>query len=715
MVISLIQFKNIIENLRAHHFLLLVIALSLFIIWSLLSLLSPNFENYTLKIVSSPLDSMPLFSAIITILATILGIFFSISIIVVQHAASNYTPSILENYKEDPKTWFVFFYYFGSLTLAMFSLHYPKNFYLINIAILTFVFSFLFLASQFVHIIDLIDPRSIIEKAKQQSLKDIDHIPSKLNSLLKEKKPKNDLEKRLMESPVYQQFIFHNEKTLTAVSKNRVLQIGDVILKATNRRELETCIKGLKALSEISSYYVNIRKDDPTSDDDFLQYIYDHLLAIFEIAIDNKDTALLQEIIIAFEEIGSSTTEIKPISVFSGSNQSTKLAIWNIGSLGTKAIHNDFPDVAVQATRSLKKIGELAIQKTGDDGLASEKISEIGILAVLKGDWFITNNAFEGLKELLFNAVAKRINVHKEPSRILQQIEKIAKLGIETGLEHWAFTSLFPILPEYSIQKVSRIAFHVKNEEYPKIETSSREGYSKEIVSRLMETLGKIAIWTSQKNSLFLLGESIDCILRITLSMLKEKLITIENGYNDVICKVIGDLSRAYTVSMTHLLNTEGHSPVPDDITDAVTSIAIYALEEGKEDITIYCVKALHHMCLSIVERDKYGYDTARCAGRIGVIGAYALYKSKSKIVSESLNMLMNFNEVYSSKSLSPQDNLHIDEIRSIYKRFNTEHPLPIEEVESYGNLFKDVSSAILDEFVDLYEKKKTESQTKKN
>lgn len=590
--------------------------------------------------------------------------------------------------------------------MTIISLQSPSNVHLINLTVITFIFSFLFLASQFVHIINLIDPRSMIEKAKQQSLENIKRIPSKLESILKERKPKNSFEEILMKSPLYPHFVFHSEKALMATSQNKVLQISDVILKASKRRELETCVVGLKALSEIVSGYVTIRKDDSTPRDDFLQYVYDQLITIFEIALDNKDTSLLRKIITAFGEIGCSTTDIKSISVYGGPNQSAKLAIWNIHILGAKAIKNGFVDTAVQAISSLKKIGTLAIQKTKGDGLASDKILEIGILGVTRRDWFIVNHAFEGLKELVFFTVSERVAIHREQSRILKYIQRLAELSIDRGLRRWAFTSLFPMLPEYSIQKVSWIAFRIKNEKYPKIQTHPREDYSKKVMSGLMKTLGKIIIRASEKSSLFLLRDSVDNILKIALSMLKEKLITIEESYKHEILQAVDDLSRSYTLIATYLFDNETHSSVPSDISDAITSIAIYALDFEQENVTTHCLEALDRMSVSIVERDRYGYDVARCAGRMGVIGAYALHKRKKKTSEKSVSLLVRFDKIYLSKFPNPTNRLHIDTVRGLHKSFNEDYAF-MNRTQVYGDLFKKVLSKTLDKFVHLYEKRR--------
>jgi len=563
---------------------------------------------------------------------------------------------------------------------------------------------FLFLSSQFLHIIDLIDPKMIIKKIKGQCLRDLKGIPSRIKSIQK-KKPKNRFEEVLSKSHLYPEFILHNEKALLASSKEKVSQISDVILKATSRRELETSVFGFKALSEIARSYITIRQGHATQQDDFLQYIDAQLLSISEIAFDNKDISLLQEIIKAFEEIGCSTTDIKPISPFGGPNLSTSLIMSHICSLGSKAIQKGFFDVSAQAVFSIKTIGALAIQKTNGEGLASDKILDIGILAIGKGDWFVLSHAFEGLKELLANAVFKRINIHKEPSMILENIEKLATLGTPSNLAYNALqSSFFPILPEFSIQKVSWICFQIKNEKYPKIETNPREEYCKTVMSKLMQTLGKIAVLAAKKRSLRLLRRIVDYILKITISMLKEKFITIKEGFSHEVLNVVDYLKSSYLLIASYAFDSGLHTSLPSEISDVITSIAIYALEVGQTEIVDHCLEALQHMSANFVGRDNYGYDVARCAGRMGIIGTYALHRKENNLSDKAAELLANFDQIYLQKSPSPHDRLHIDEISGLHKRFQTD-PLTFE-TEAYGSLFMKVSSKVLDRFTKLYEKK---------
>jgi hypothetical protein len=383
----------------------------------------------------------------------------------------------------------------------------------------------------------------------------------------------------------------------------------------------------------------------------------------------------------------------------------TVLAIDNLSNLSKKAIENNLFDTSAQSVDAIMKIGSMAITKTQGDGLASDKIFDIGILAVLKKDWYVASYALNSLKELLFSAVSSKINIYREPSNILEYIENLSKLSIKNGLGHHAFTTaLFPILPEHSIDKVGWMAFHIKNEKFPKIETVGREKYCKDIISRLLKTLGEISAHAADKGDLIIVGACVDSILRITILALKEEFITIEEGLRDELKEAVSSLKRTFLMTQSYL-KQKIMSPVPSEIIDAITSIAIFSLETYKDmaslnEVVSHCLKILHQICTLTIGTDVYGYDVTRYAGRIGVIGSYALYKDKEDIASLAVGYLHAFNKQYLLKSPNPRKGLHLKTLVHIYEKFNSNHVLP-SEVEAYGELFKKVPKTFIDTIID--------------
>ncbi len=680
---------------------------TLCLLWSsrLLVSISPNLDVYTLRLVSNTSAIQPLLTTMGGILATILAISFSIAILVIQHAAASYTASILESYKRDYLTIVFFGYYVGSLVLTIIALQLQSDLYLVNMALITFLFSFFFLFMHFIHIIDLIDPRRIIEKAENQCIKYINSIPHKIQSIIKNKKPRNKFDEILLETPLYQQFVFQSETTLQEPIRKQVLLINDVINKAVSRREIETSIRGFEGLSRIAENYINIREKDFGSEDKFLQYIYAQLLSVFTIGLDNKDAALMQEVLHVFERIGCSTTSLK---VADGSTPHvTNLAMTHIRDLSIMSFERDFVDVSTLGIDSLKTVSISSIQRNGDEGLASDYIFEIGRMGVQKNSWYVLAVALNQLKELFYGAVFFKLDVHGAPTRLLKHITKLAVLGIQKKLDRYALqTSLFTILPEYSIRKAAWAALKLKNEEYPQIETHSREEYSKDIMSKLVRTIGGIAIVSSEAHSTHTLRSAVDCLLDITLLMIKEEFKTIQEGFKTEILRVIKTMERSYLAIAGYSFDEEWFLSAPSEIGDAITSIAAFAIESQKE-VTEECLQALDKMCLNMIKRDKGGYDVARLASRIGVVGAIALSKNESLVAEKAATLLANFEKIYLQDSPSPQRREYIDEMMSLHKKFKKENYIMVGNTQTYSDLYNKIETTDIDDFVKLFDQKK--------
>ena len=359
-----------------------------------------------LTIIGTAFTGESLIDTILASLATIIAIYFSISILAVQNAASNYTASILEYYKEDRKSWVTYLYLVTGLCLCGFMLNQEESsvmlssgqsISLLNVVTVLLITSFFVLALQFLHICDLVSPRTLISNARIVSLRDIKNTPSRVSVI--QKKTKMTGFEKLAPTKFFKEFVFHqNEATVLKITHEKLLQIIDIVNKCAMKRETETYLTGLSAIAEIADSYVSIRETDPTSDDKFLQEIYEKLIGVSRIAFDNNDTPLLQEIMRTFGRVGISTTKIKPLSRTHGSNQSTALAIWHVHELGLEAIQRGLWDGAAQSVSSIQDIGIKSIEHNGSEPQASSKILSLGKGGVVNHEWHLTNACLGTLK-----------------------------------------------------------------------------------------------------------------------------------------------------------------------------------------------------------------------------------------------------------------------------------------------------------------------------
>lgn len=637
-------------------------------------------------------------TVIITCFAAIIPIVFSVSTLAIQYTASTYTASLLEYYKKDAKTWFFYgFLSFGLLfaSLVLFARSGTLLFAngsrvsLLNAVLLMFSFSFVLLPFHLTHVANLVDPRGLIVRARDQCIREIHSVSKSVESAIGKMKTRTEAERRIAELPLFPQIYFHaNAGDLLAAPRRDILQILDIVLKSAVRREAETYEFGFEAISKIAQTYVSIRKDDSTSDDEFLRYIYDQLMSIPKMALDTENVTLLQAVIATLENIGCSAAEIKPESYWSP-NLMACLAMRHIHEIGAKATERHLWDPLAAAMASIESIGTLAIRRAKHDGLASEKILDLGKKAIDRKEWFATNVASRALNDLLVASVKARIDVDHVPARILDAIENLSIYAIENSLEWHALTGVFPAVPEYSIERVAWAALEFKNERHPDIETAQREGYAWETISSLLDVLTNIGTKAAQRKSSMLLTYIAQPMRRIALRLIDEESVALKHGFDPLVSKVVNALASMY-------IQAED-CPLVEEITDALTDIAFHSLDASKGEIASHIVEAISQMSMRTMSWDQYGYDSQRLAGRLGVIGSYAMNASNPDVATACANGLKQFDSAYRRRYRGSNDKRHFEEMQKLRDESGI-------SLDDWAVGYKSIPQLALDQFKVLYE-----------
>lgn len=135
---------------------------------------------------------------------------------------------------------------------------------------------------------------------------------------------------------------------------------------------------------------------------------------------------------------------------------------------------------------------------------------------------------------------------------------------------------------------------------------------------------------------------------------------------------------------------------IPSEIGDAITSISVVALESQK-DIIDAGLDALNTMCLTMIKRDRSGYDVSRLAARIGVIGAIALERRETQIAEKATTLLVNFEATYQANSPEPHKGLTIDELISLHKE-----TIVFQATEKYLDFYKKLDYSHIESFIQL-------------
>ena len=115
-----------------------------------------------------------------------------------------------------------------------------------------------------------------------------------------------------------------------------------------------------------------------------------------------------------------------------------------------------------------------------------------------------------------------------------------------------------------------------------------------------------------------------------------------------------------------------------------------------------------------MVKHDKWGYDVARLAARIGVIGAIATNRNESALAEKAATLLTDFEKNYLQHSPSPQKREHIDEIVNLHREFNEDF-MTVRITEAYSELYKNIKSRDIESFIKVFEEKRMELEKQKH
>lgn len=668
------------------------------------SIIGEKQVNSLLEIIQIEKSNMSIFlSTGAAIFATVLAIFFSISLYTIQHAANNYAPSILSDYKSDKKTQIIFLIFSTSVVFNLLSLIFDWGIKSVYASIWMSIFYFILLAFQFYNTIDLINPLTVINKIEKKVIKKINQLPKKTEILVKSKNAQKALPEAITKNPVHKYIIFHSESSLHEENKEYVSHLIYIIQRAAKVNEYESCVAGLISIAEISKVYIDVRKKDPTAEDKFLEFVYEKLFTIEKIAFENRDTTLLQELSKTFENIGISTSRIEVISSANGYNPITNLAAYYIQKIGLKSSQKKLYDSAGQAINSLESIGVASSQLKLDSNVSSisDNISEIGIICAKKGEWFVINKSISALGMLAIYSIANKLGRLESIEPIFKNIETILDEYISKSnsnkLELQVQSVVAPITAPMSLVsgiELVKVALFIKNEKYEQIETHWRENYSKEIISEIIEFLQKIGTILAKKHLIFELRYLTKQLKQIGSVCLDEEFITFEDNLDDEIVKLVGSISGFYfTWEISHKPS--------QFISESLAFLGLQSIEKNNESISNEIINNLYDMAvytMRFVNNKEYAHDIA---SKIGLLGAFAIEKKNVIILDKCLEKLIDFENEYSGLYPKFDSSIHIKQL------INDKPDLkgyPSQLVEN--DLYSKIPEEYLHKFVDMYTQK---------
>jgi len=261
--------------------------------------------------------------------------------------------------------------------------------------------------------------------------------------------------------------------------------------------------------------------------------------------------------------------------------------------------------------------------------------------------------------------------------------------AIKNGMQWEGLSGLFPVMPQYSLERVVRSALEFKNEPHKNLETAYREGYAHEIASSVLDLLIHVGVEAAEKKSSMVMAYAADTIRRTALLLMAENS---KYGFDDEVRKAVGGLAGIYQHA--------DDCPLLDHVPHSLMEIALNSIDATRDNITLSVIGAIQQMTVKTMSWDKHGYDTQRLAGRLIVAGSYAANAQNKVVADACLKGLTQYDTAYARKYGKPKELLQLSEAQELHD----EGGLPLEE---WQDKYRKMPRDALDQFIASYKNAK--------
>jgi len=362
------------------------------------------------------------YAAIAALLAMVFALLFSFSLFAVQHAAANYFPELLNDFKRDKrgKRLFIVFGVAVALNLLLVVWRFRSLLSVLGSLALA-VLGIVMLGSHYHYIIDLINPLRLAERLA-------DRARATLKSVLS--------------VPPGQQ---HRIPEMMKRVSPDVEGVFDLVYRAVDKRELQTTRHGLGAICDIADEYCKATKDIPRRDDDFLLSlpgICERLFSLATVAVKDENVETLSQIVFAYHRISLSALQVHlPVTPARRTHDLAYRVIGYLRHVSERALGVQLTDVGMAAARSLGDVAaELARRGYIVSALTLCKFLEgIGVLAVNTGSWQAANYCSAALSSVVVALLSNDNTLDHDVASALDNIKALSMHATRGDPQHCDF------------------------------------------------------------------------------------------------------------------------------------------------------------------------------------------------------------------------------------------------------------------------------------
>ena len=622
--------------------------------------------------------SVDFLSSALEATSAIVAIVFAISILVVQHAASNYTPTVLSNFKNDKKFWFTLAYGILTITLLSVSLVFDMPLLLVNL------FCFLnllgLLAAFFLYTFGKINPISIVENIQNDIVDECTSVQNKLSAKLVEyRMQQSDQYKEILQN--VPQITTHATLTsnpdLTSKITTYELTLRQIVVEAEKKGDYDTCRSGLNAYPKLFKSYLNIIPNFSWKQDEFLTKRLEGLKSYANMGFQNNDVIFLEDLISVIDKSGEVFIKnIQPFGSRFESNSQLNLCIYYLRDIADASLQKGLWDITGNAVMAMARLGNLSCFKYLHDHLAIYFILPIAKEALRKNDFYIAQIAAFKSFEIIQTMIKNRTSFHiikQQISDLSEMLQLLAASKINTMSITGLFLETAQSGPLYCVKQ----CLHLLDEEHQEISTRSREELEKNIIMSLIELIGDVGCQAIKNNDPVFAQSCADCLVRVSGLISRQKFQTIEEGHTKEL--------KAILLSLTefHRYNANHHTDYGYDIVQRISEVILYCLQNGFEAVAKLGIERIVILAYKVFKTDEHGDSAVRTIKELSVIGCYGFAENKENILKAVTDKYLEFEEKFENKFDKTPDLIGNYSHRRFdeYDRMTSEYK-PVEELE---------------------------------
>lgn len=575
--------------------------------------------------------------------AGIVAIVFAISILVIQHAASNYTPTVLSNFKNDKKFWFTLTYSIFTIFFLSISLVLSWKILLVNL--FYFGNTLGLLAIFFLYTFEKINPISIVRDIENNIIYECKKIPNKLKEKMEENAKMETSGRYEYVAKAMPTVVLHailaNDPNLVSKINMYELTLRQIILQSERKGDFDTSRASLYVYPTIFESYLKIIPDYEWPNDKFIEKVLEDLKSYSNEGMQKNEKILLEDLFATYKKSGEVfTNNIRVFENQFATNQPLHLCIYHLNEFAKKLLLREEYDLGANAIRAMGELGNLSAENFRHEHLTIDNMTKLAMLCIQKRDFFVPNivmhESFKIIRTLIKN-LGEKYTIKESIELLSKMLGEFEKHGINDMSLMGGFTDI----TDNGVIPCVIECLQVKNGNYERFQTSFREKFTKTIISNLIELVGTLGRASKQSGQVVMASTCADCLTIIAGLIAPQEYKSIETKHEEELRGIISILAS---------LQDKENRTVLSNVKHRISEVIVNCYDNGYDEVAEKGIDLISIMAQNILKNDDSRYSALRILRSLDTIGCYGIVSKQDKISIKVADKYLDFEELLEKK-----------------------------------------------------------------